>query len=280
MGVGGCKVQKEGESNQLPIEYKQLCESKRTKNKPLCQQVMGQLSTFENDINTYFKSKFNVSGLRLSSIHFPYNSFDHGGFHATFQHDRDRSVMISAIFDYRDGKYLIRNETNEETDQAGQMQLSSAIILSTFYKTLPISTIEADLEKLGLMTTKARDLNYYFHSGRFFNKRNLIASRENFIVLSKEERVRVINDYKENKSIQIQKYHDKLHKSTRFFGLTYAKNKEEIQDIFKKYMSYRKAHPEYNNILEPRIYYYQDATDVIEKDISKYINHEVEIHEE
>lgn len=280
IGAGGCQVHEKNEASQLSSEYKRLCESKRTKNQSLCQLTMGQLTKFGQDVNTYFETKFNINDFQLTSIHFPYHSFEHSGFHATFHRKSDQSLMITATFDYRDGTYQIRNEANENTNKSGQMQLASAIVLSEFYKTMPISTIEDELEKIGLSTDKTRNINYYFDSGRFFNKRNIIVSRESFIVLTEEEQEQVIKDYKENKTIQIQKYYDKLRKTTRFFGFTYAKNKEEIQDIFKKYMSYRKEHPEYNDILEPRIYYYENATDVIEKDISMYINNEVEIHDE
>lgn len=280
LGIGGCQMTKNKEISNLSEEHMRLCRSKHTKNKQLCERTMEKIGDFEQDVNTYFKEKFKIDGFHLTSIQFPYGSFDHGGFHATFYHEQNQTLFITSVFDYIDGKYRIRNITNEKPENAGQAELASAIILSEFYKTLPITAIENDLEKVGLSTNQDKRLYYSFDTGRFFKKRNIVASRNNMIILPEQEQQAVIEQYQKKNKIDFEERYSKyLQNKVRVCGLTYAKDKEAISEIFNKYMLYRATHPEYRDLLEPRIYYYENTSDVIEKDISMYIDNEVEIHE-
>lgn len=280
LGIGGCQIMQSKETAHISEEHTRLCNSIRTKNKQLCERTMANIKEFSNDINTYFKEKFKLDGLRLTSLHFPYGDFDHGGFHATFQFEENPNIMLTAVFDYKDGRFQIRNITNEKSENSGQAELASAIVLSEFYKTIPISKIENDLFELGLSTNEDKRLYYYFDSGRYFGKRNIISSRHNFILLSENEQQSIIKQYQQNRKIQLEKHHlEYLQKKVRFYGLTYAENKETISKIFDKYMAYREMHLEYKEMLEPRVYYYKNNSDVIEKNIAMYINNEVEIHD-
>lgn len=270
MLLGGCNMFSKQNTIQLSQEYELLCVSRNTVNKDLCRETMNQLPKFESDINSYLKDKFSLDGFKLTGISFPYDSFNHGGFHATFQLEIDSYVMISSTFDYKDGKYAIRSATSEEQAKAGQSVLANAIILATYYKTLPLEKISSELENIGITTGNDNRLYYGLNSGRYFKGKNLISNLENSVViLTENEKINTIKEYVDNKNYVISKSHkDEIATYLQILPLTYAKNDNDIKLLFRKYQDYKKQHTEYGSVLGPGIDFYNNRNSVEEKSIA------------
>lgn len=280
-------MNKQEESNiALSAEHEALCNSKNTLNKKLCRQTMGQLPKFESDINTYFKEKFNIDGFKLTGINFPYDGFNHGGFHATFQLESDPYVMITDTFDYDKDKYIVKsaNSNGENEENAGRMLISSAILMSSYFKTLPLDKFSDDLENLGISTEKIDRLYYGFDSGRYFTKRNIVSiswNAHNVIGMSVNEQEEVIQNYitKKENEIIFEKYKDILISAGKINPMTYAESVEVAKQKYEKYISYLEKNSDMKYLTQVGMIVYSDVSDISEGIVYEDNSGEVVINE-